>query len=613
MAGSIPKSFIDELTEKVDIIDVISARVDVKKLGQHHKACCPFHNEKTPSFIIYDDHYHCFGCGAHGDAINFLMEYERLEFVEAIEQLAGSLALEIPYEKDSNYNPEQAKQRKKQLESLYDVVEYCAKYYYQNLANQQSPEAINYLKNRGLSGSIAKTYQLGFALDDRHALIENAEKENINIDTLNSIGMVSTNDRNQQYDRFRNRIMFPIRDHRGHHIGFGGRVLDNSKPKYLNSPETVLFKKNEILYGLYEARKTGNKFDWALVTEGYMDVIALAQFGITQTVATLGTATSETHIRRLFRYVNEITFCFDGDNAGKAAAAKALTPCFKAWQDGKQVSFFFLPNGEDPDSLVRKLGKEDFLLELKEQKLSLDDYFFRHLSDGLNLQNNTDKTQLIKACQPYFKELPEGIFYDTLLQQLSQICALDIAIIDKHLNQLNNEKKPAYPTTRQSIQPTRSASDTPFEYDRDIEPSIASGAPIVQKISPNLITRMIQILLKSPEIAKQYQLPDDEALAHYQYYEILKAAMDEIRGIANIKAHTLFIKLKNHPLEAAFMQIAQLPQPIHSLNDDALENEFKDGIRHIEKSHLSSQLNLAKNEGDMQKVVELKKQLENWN
>ncbi|VAW63259.1 DNA primase, partial [hydrothermal vent metagenome] len=350
MAGRIPRQFIDDLISRADVVDVVDSRVALKKRGKEHIACCPFHNEKSPSFKVNQNKqfYHCFGCGAHGTALDFIMEYERLDFIDAIEVLAAEYHLEVPREQ-GNFSP-QADDKK----PLYEVLQKAAISFAHEL--KKNTRAIAYLKQRGLSGEIAKDFQMGYAPDSWDFTLKQFSASSEDRTACLKAGLSIEKNPDKHYDRFRDRIMFPIRDRRGRVIGFGGRILDKGEPKYLNSPETPVFHKGEELYGLYEARQAIKNLAQIVIVEGYMDVVALAQHGIRYAVATLGTATSGTQISKLFRIVPELVFCYDGDAAGRKAAWRALENSLPVLRDGVQARFLFLPDGEDPDTLVRQEG-----------------------------------------------------------------------------------------------------------------------------------------------------------------------------------------------------------------------------------------------------------------
>ena len=391
-AGVIPKSFVQDLLNRVDIVDVVERHVPLKKAGANYVACCPFHNEKSPSFTVSQSKqfYHCFGCGAHGTAIGFVMEHVGLGFVEAVEELARGIGLEVPRER-----PTAGDTHQKVAPDLYEVMQTATRYYREQL--KQSPHAIDYLKRRGLSGEVAAKFGIGYAPDGWQNLA--AAFPDYQSDTLTETGLVISGDDDKRYDRFRDRIMFPIVNVRGQVIGFGGRVLDKGEPKYLNSPETPLFEKGRELYGLYQAQKAIRGGQRALVVEGYMDVVALAQHGVEYAVATLGTATTPHHVQKLLRITEHIVFCFDGDKAGQKAAWRALENALPHLQDGKRISFLFLPVEHDPDSFIREFGKDVFEQRVQEA-LPLSGYLLREIGAELDLRTQEGRNQLLQRAKP---------------------------------------------------------------------------------------------------------------------------------------------------------------------------------------------------------------------
>lgn len=416
MAGQIPQHFIDELLAKVDIVDVIDQRVSLKKSGSNFSACCPFHNEKTPSFTVSQtkQFYHCFGCSVNGNAISFLMEYEGMHFVDAIESLADTAGLEVPRD-------QQAAQVRNDSKPLYTLMESIAAYYVSEL--RRSPEAIEYLKARGLSGEVAKRFSIGYVPDGWDGLLKHFPSEEA---AMVKTGMLIQSDGGKRaYQRFRHRIMFPIRDRRGRVIAFGGRVLDKQEPKYLNSPETQLFHKGQELYGLYEARKSGQDAGMIIVVEGYMDVVALAQHGIDNAVATLGTAANQQHSELLFRTVSNIVFCFDGDRAGRAAAWRALTATLSCLQDGRDAHFLFLPDGEDPDSVVKAQGAAGFN-DLLTTRIPIIDYLYQYLSADVDMTGIGGKAQLAEKAKPLLATIPKGIYKQLALRRLETLIGLSL-------------------------------------------------------------------------------------------------------------------------------------------------------------------------------------------
>lgn len=454
MAGRIPQQFIDDLINRADIVDVVDTRVALKKRGKEYVACCPFHNEKSPSFTVSQNKqfYHCFGCGAHGTALGFIMEYERLDFVDAVEALAAEYHMEVPREQGSTERPQEDKQ------PLYQVLQQAATSYASEL--KKTPRAIDYLKQRGLSGEVARTFQLGYAPDSWDFILAQHSNNSAQQAACLKAGLTIEKNPQKHYDRFRDRIMFPIRDRRGRVIGFGGRILDKGEPKYLNSPETPVFHKGEELYGLYEARQAVKDLQRIIIVEGYMDVVALAQHDIPYAVATLGTATSQQQISKLFRIVPELVFCYDGDAAGKKAAWRALENALPVLRDGVQARFLFLPDGEDPDSLVRQEGQHAFEQRLQ-QATPLSDFLLSHLAEPLDLSAADGKARLSELAKPLIGKITAGVFKDLLLDQLSQMIGLSSNSLQQHIPaQTTADNRPAQPTTRHkkhqvSMTPTR--------------------------------------------------------------------------------------------------------------------------------------------------------------
>lgn len=425
MAGRIPSSFIDELLGRVDIVEVIDSRVQLKKAGREYQACCPFHNEKTPSFTVSPDKqfYHCFGCGAHGSALGFLMEYEHLGFVEAVEELASMVNMEVPREAG------QFSEGKSQ-QDLYGVMEKALQYYRQQLKQHaQAARAADYLKGRGLTGEIAVEFELGYAPPGWDNLGASLLAQGVSEAQLLQTGLVVKKEGGGHYDRFRDRIMFPIRDSRGRAVAFGGRLLGGDDgPKYLNSAETPIFHKGRELYGLYQARKAERKLERLLVVEGYMDVVSLAQFGVRNVVATLGTATTRDHLERLFRVVPQVVFCFDGDRAGRQAAWRALENALPVLNEGRQINFMFLPEGEDPDTLVRQEGKDGFEARVT-AAISFSDYFFGELAQAVDMSTIDGRARLVEQAKPLLAKLPDGVFRHMMTARLAEIANVDRAAL----------------------------------------------------------------------------------------------------------------------------------------------------------------------------------------
>lgn len=485
MAGRIPQSFIDQLLDRTDIVEVIDAAVKLKKSGRNYSACCPFHQEKTPSFSVSPDKqfYYCFGCGAGGNALGFLMAHERLPFVEAVERLARRAGMEVPREQLSP----QAEQQQQRERTLYDRMAEISEWYYGQL--KQSPEAIAYLKKRGLSGKTARDYRIGFAPAGWDHVLKTFGNTDATFKELVETGMVVEGDDGKRYDRFRHRIMFPIRDNRGRTIAFGGRVLGNDKPKYLNSPETTLFHKGQELYGLYEARQAGASMAHLLVVEGYMDVVMLAEHGIHQAVATLGTAVGRAHLERLFRHTSDVIFCFDGDAAGLNAARRALDVSLPTLEDGRMVRFMFLPDGEDPDSLVQKEGTPAFLARIQQAE-PLSAFLLRSAAEGQDSHSPDGRARIARKALGWIAQIPAGLFRSGLIAELAKQTGLPANQLEQ---QLGGHDAPAIPPR-----------STPAAASRHDDHVAAGAAPVARQSQVLGPARQgIRIALFNPQVAAQ--------------------------------------------------------------------------------------------------------------
>ena len=482
----IPSDFIDELLSKVDIVDIIDEQVPLKKGGANYMACCPFHKEKTPSFSVSPtkQFYHCFSCGAHGSAIGFVMEHQGLSFPEAVQFLADRVGMTVPKVRGQEDNPEIRAERKKKQQTLEETTAAAADFYAQQL--KFNPAAKAYLDKRGLSAEVIAHYGLGYAPDGWQPLAQVFQPypNTALVDT----GMVIDNE-GRHYDRFRHRIMFPIRNPRGLVIGFGGRVLDDSKPKYLNSPDTPLFDKGKNLYGLYEGRAAVKEAGRILVVEGYMDVVALAQFGVGYGVAALGTATTAEHVKILMRQADSIYFCFDGDSAGRKAAWRALENALPQLKDDKSLHFLFLPEEHDPDSYIRAYGKTQFEDALLNQSKPLSEYFWEHLSDGLNLNTQEGKAELVKTSSPLLAQITAPALGYLLKQKLSELVGID----PDNLAQLLGQEAPKRHVKQKSYK----------------LPPISVKQPTML----TLVQRQIRSLLINPAWASYIDLPDYLALS----------------------------------------------------------------------------------------------------
>lgn len=413
MSGLIPQRFVEDLLDRVDLAELIGSRITLKKAGANFKACCPFHDEKTPSFSVRPDKgfYHCFGCGAHGDAISFVREFEGLGFTDAVEELARRAGLEVPYD-------QAAKQEIQQARTLTDALDFASRFYHSALHGPQGSFARDYLKQRGLDSSIIQQYQVGYAPAAGTALFDAASKDLQG--PLIETGTVSDK-YGRPRDLFRNRVMFPIRNSRGKTIAFGGRTLGDDKAKYINSPESDVFHKSREIYGLYEAKQALKQLDKLLVVEGYMDVIALAQHGIHYAVATLGTATNQDSLTALLRQVRHIVFCFDGDQAGFRAADRAMDNALELMADGLHLQFLMLPEGEDPDTLIRKEGAEAFQKRI-EGATPFSRYLFDRQSEGLDLQLPENRGELRARAEPLLNKMPRSTLRDAMWHEMLRLC-----------------------------------------------------------------------------------------------------------------------------------------------------------------------------------------------
>ncbi|EKQ5899855.1 DNA primase [Vibrio parahaemolyticus] len=548
MAGHIPRSFIDDLLARLDIVDIIDARVKLKKKGKNYGACCPFHNEKTPSFSVSQEKqfYHCFGCGAHGNAIDFMMEFERLEFVEAIEELASYLGLDVPREQRSGGSGQfksgpQASSSEKR--SLYDLMGSIAQFYRNQLKQPSSKVAIEYLKDRGLSGEIVQKFGIGYVADEWDLVRKNFGQNKDNQDMLVTGGMLIENDKGNRYDRFRGRIMFPIRGRRGRVIGFGGRVLGEGTPKYLNSPETPIFHKGKELYGLYEVLQAHREPAQILVVEGYMDVVALAQYGVDYSVASLGTSTTGDHIQMLFRQTNTVVCCYDGDRAGKEAAWRALENALQFLKTGNTLKFLFLPDGEDPDSYVRKYGKAAFEQQI-EQATPLSSYLFDNLIElhQINLGNNEGKSALRAYASALIDKIPDPYFQELLEKLLDERTGFD-----------NRLRQPRKKISETRPQPHKEIKRTPMR-------------------------EVIALLIQNPSYAQM--VPDLSSVRDLSIpgLSLFADVLDKCQAHPHINTGQLLEHWRNSQNEALLSRLASWDIP---LDEDNQEEIFLDSLDKI--------------------------------
>ncbi|GAB5604407.1 DNA primase [Sideroxyarcus sp. TK5] len=549
----IPKSFIQDLLNRLDIVDVIERYVPLKKAGANYVACCPFHNEKSPSFTVSQSKqfYHCFGCGAHGTAIGFVMEHTGSGFVEAVEDLAKGIGLEVP--REASNVPQQ-----KVAPDLYELMQTATRYYREQLKN--NPRAIEYLKGRGLSGEVAARFGIGYAPDDWQPL-KNAVPSYQDA-ALVETGMVIEGDGGKRYDRFRDRIMFPIVNVRGQVIGFGGRVLDKGEPKYLNSPETKLFEKGHELYGLYQAQKAIRAHQRVVVVEGYMDVVALAQHGVEYAVATLGTATTPFHIQKLMRLCDQLVFCFDGDRAGQKAAWRALENALPQLQDGKRIGFLFLPEEHDPDSYIREFGTEAFEREL-DDSMTLSGYLLRELSSQVDLTTQEGKSALVKNAQPLLTAITAPTTALLLRKQVAALAGLEQA----ELEALWSIKSVTAP---KRLAPQKAKRNAPSE-----------------------LRHMLRCLLMKPELARD--LPRDwsnetaEGVAIAALADWLREGADEVSTAALIQHF-------QDTVHAAVF--ASVQGEVMQLGDDYdIDSDFAGVLRKIQRSEIESEMALLQAKG----------------
>ncbi|MHA7880870.1 MAG: DNA primase [Saccharospirillum sp.] len=559
MAGLIPNNFIDDLLERTDIVEVIGHRIPLKKKGKDHWACCPFHNEKSPSFSVNPtkQFYYCFGCGASGTALRFLQEYERLSFPEAVEELARIAGVEVPREEQ---NPaQQARQR--QQRTLYDLMGACADYYSHQLLHHPDARAVQqYVLDRGLSEAIVQRYQIGYAPPGWQNLMTHfANKDDANAQLLTT-GMTIRNDKGREYDRFRQRLMFPIRDIRGRTIAFGGRVINpDDKPKYLNSPETPIFHKGNELYGLYEARQALRSFDNIIIVEGYMDVVALAQYGVKNAVATLGTATSRTHVQRLFKLTPEIVFCFDGDEAGRRAALRALENTLPEIRDGQQARFLFLPDGEDPDTLVRKEGFDVFMKRIR-QAQSLPDFLFEHLQSQADVSSLDGKARLASLARGWIDQVPPGVLHQLLLQQLSSLVGLPLEQILASFEAVK-PRIPAEPANKAPPTTPDSSGLAPETRDYPEDDGYGQGTAAPSRRSGlgvqfGLIHRCLAWLIRHPSLARELDLAQLNHLPEQAGKALLTQVVELLQQAPRKDLYHAFDYLCQHGLRGTLAPIA---------------------------------------------------------
>ncbi|MDP5254500.1 MULTISPECIES: DNA primase [unclassified Vibrio] len=551
MAGHIPRSFIDDLLARLDIVDIIDARVKLKKKGKNYSACCPFHNEKTPSFSVSQDKqfYHCFGCGVHGNAIDFMMEYERLDFPEAIEELASSIGLDVPREQRPGYqnNNNAPQANKEQKRSLYDLLTAIAQFYRQQLSKPHSKVAIDYLKQRGLSKEVVDKFNIGYVTDEWDNVRKQFGQSPQAQQALISGGMLIENDNGNRYDRFRGRVMFPIRDRRGRVIAFGGRVIGDGTPKYLNSPETPIFHKGKELYGLYEVMQAYREPPQILVVEGYMDVVALAQFGVDYAVASLGTSTTADHLQLLFRQSATVVCCYDGDRAGREAAWRALENALPYLNGNKTLKFMFLPDKEDPDSFIRTQGKAVFEQQVQ-QAMPLSDFFFRGLMEKVvDNSSREGRFRVVHLAEPLINSVKDESLKLFLWDELSLRTGLSSEAIQSSLNKVQNHATPTRP------QPHKELKRTPMR-------------------------EVIALLLQNPHYADM--VPNLDSVRHLSLpgLNLLLVVLDFCQSHPNINTGQLLEHWRDHPQGALIARLASWDLP---LAEEIQQEVFLDSLDKI--------------------------------
>ena len=564
MAGRIPKNFIDDLISRTDIVDLIDSRVKLKKKGKDYRACCPFHNgSNNSSFSVSAEKqfYHCFNCGVSGNALSFIMEYDGVEFVDAVEVLAEQLSIEVPREDNGQ---QQAISNYVDRKDLYQLMGDITHFYQQQLrTHQHSEKVINYLKNRGLSGKTAKHFQIGYSPDGwdevRKKFAINKQTEQQLIDA----GMLISKENGGSYDRFRDRLMFPIHDRRGRIIGFGGRVFDDTTPKYLNSPETPIFHKSKELYGLYQVKQSEKDIKRIIVVEGYMDVVALGQFDINYAVASLGTATTPDHIQVLFRQTSEVICCFDGDSAGRTAAWRALENALPSIQDGRTLRFMFLPDGEDPDSLVQKEGKA-FFERLVEQAMPLSDFLYQQLLAQVDMRSADSKSKLAQLAIPLLTKLPESVFRQMMETRLTSLLGIEKEGLRKLL--------PA----SQAIEKKQ----------------------VSKKITPMRLA--ISLLLQHPQMAYQLvEIPEFEEM-QIPGLTLLTTLLEICRKTPHLSTGVLLEHWRGQPQEKQLISLATWK---HQVQEDKYEQVFFDTLDNFLSLHLTQRIEFLKQKSRQGEVL----------
>lgn len=596
MAGLIPQAFIDDLIARADIVELIGSRVPLKKAGREFKACCPFHNEKSPSFWVSPakQFYHCFGCGAHGTALGFLMNYDRLSFPEAIEELAGRLGIEVP--REARPDPRFAGEAQ-----LQDLTARVAAFYAQNL--QHHPRALDYIRKRGLTGEALTEFAIGYASDSWNEVLKRFGSTEPARKALQDAGLIierdggAVRDGERHYDRFRDRIMFPIRDARGRVIGFGGRILDQGEPKYLNSPETQLFHKGRELYGLYEVRQSRVALKRLLVVEGYMDVVRLHQAGVQYAVATLGTATTPEHLKRAFRLVSEIVFCFDGDRAGRTAAWRALANALPEVRDGRTLRFLFLPDGHDPDSLVGEEGREAFEARIQ-GALPLSEYLVGELAAQHDLANADGRGAFAAAAMPLVGQVPESVFRDLLIERVAEAIKLPAQRLRAQWQRMADS--PDASSARRAT-PRAAGNSSEVDGDRAGAGHITARPRSARSAGRGgMVTQAVRLLVHFPACATAASAAAIDALRTLDAADVraLLELIDGLRHHAATISAQLLQRYEGQPLHARLVELASEPSLV--TDPKAAAREFASALDKIRAEHLQQRFNeLARKEREL--------------
>jgi DNA primase len=571
MAGRIPDSFLDDLVVRSDIVEVIGARVPLKKAGREFKACCPFHNEKSPSFWVSPDKqfYHCFGCGAHGTVIGFLMQYEKMEFLDAVADLAQRAGLELPRAAQAPRDSGTA--------DLHDVMSLAARFFEQNLADDA--RARTYVAARGIDAKTASDFSLGYAPDAWDSLLKRFGTHDDARRRLFQVGLIVERSGSGEransgeggagfYDRFRDRLMFPIRDSRGRVIGFGGRVIDQGEPKYLNSPESPLFHKGRELYGLYEAKAARRDFKRLMIVEGYLDVVRLHQAGITYAVATLGTATTQEHLNKLFKMTSEVVFCFDGDGAGRRAARRAMENALPMAHDGHEFKFMFLPEGHDPDTLVASEGAEAFESRLQ-SALPLSEYLVQQLSSEVDLQHDEGRAKLKDLAVPLFVRMPDGIYREMVLERLARHVGMPAAALKKKITAAAETTRPAagirgFPASGETSPQPYGRMDGHSGVDGGSPARVSAARGSVDRARygrasagrGNLLSQAITLVVHHPAAARLVQNAEALGNVNRPGVPVLKELLEQALSMDNPNTAMLLERWRDRPEYARLSELA---------------------------------------------------------